>query len=113
MTEKFWKEEKKRFDDNPYLGGNKLWKQTWQDVKERKTDKHPKEMYMECLKNSSFWHHFSASPKISLDDVVMMICRDIGCEINYCGLLKKSYESDWKNSSDCSSEIKEFNNCMT
>lgn len=38
--------------------------------------------------------------------------RYLGCEVNYCGLLKKSYPMEWEGSSDCSEEIKNFNNCM-
>ena len=94
------------------IRSNKLWKQTWKDMKSIATDKHPKAQYIECLKNSSFWHHYSASDRLSTDDLAMMVCRDQGCEVNYCSLLKKSYESDWKGSSDCSSEITQFNNCM-
>ena len=100
MTEKFWQEEKKRKEDNPYLS-NKLWKQTWEDMRSIKSDKHPKELYTECLKNSTFWHHYSASEKLSVEDLAMILCRDLGCEINYCSLLKKSYQSDWEGSSDC------------
>ena len=84
-----------------------------EDVKAFASDKHPKALYAECLKNSSFWHHYSASPKISIDDMAMMVCRDLGCEINYCGLIKKSYVTEWEGSGDCSSEIKAFNNCIT
>lgn len=76
------------------------------------SDKHPKALYAECLKNSSFWHHYSASPKISVDDMAMIICRDVGCEVNYCHLLKKSVPMEWEGSSDCSTEQQAFNNCM-
>ena len=83
-----------------------------EDVKAYASDKHPKALYAECLKNTSFWHHYSASPKISIDDMAMMVCRDLGCEINYCGLIKKSYVTEWEGSSDCTNEIKAFNDCM-
>jgi hypothetical protein len=33
--------------------------------------------------------------------------------MNYCGLLKGSITSDWKGSSDCTSEYKAFTTCMT
>ena len=41
-----------------------------------------------------------------------IICKDLGCLVNYCALLKKSIESDWKNSSDCVNEYGEFQGCM-
>ena len=84
-----------------------------QDVKDFASDKHPKALYAECLKNTQFWHHYAASPKISVDDMAMMVCRDLGCEINYCSLVKKSYVTEWEGSSDCTQEIKNFNDCMT
>ena len=44
--------------------------------------------------------------------MAMMVCRDLGCEINYCSLVKKSYVTEWEGSSDCTQEIKNFNDCM-
>ena len=73
-------------------------------MKARASDKHPKELYTECLKNSAYWHHYSASEKLSVDDLAMILCRDIGCEINYCLLIKKGQPMEWEGSSDCMSE---------
>jgi len=42
-----------------------------------------------------------------------IICKDIGCMMNYCGLLKKSYAMEWEESSDCVDEYKTFTDCMT
>ena len=77
MTEEFWKQEKKKTDNNPYLS-DPLWKQTWTDMRSIASDKHPKALYVECLKNSSYWQHYAASPKLSIDDLAMMVCRDLG-----------------------------------
>ncbi len=41
-----------------------------------------------------------------------ILCKDLGCMVNYCGLLKKSYYSEWKESSDCVDEYKNFTDCM-
>jgi hypothetical protein len=111
MTEKFWEEEKKKTDANTYLS-NKLWKQTWEDMRSIKSDTHPKALYIECLKNSTYLHHYAASDKLSIDDLAMLVCKDLGCEINYCSLIKKSVPMEWEGSSDCSSEISNFNKCM-
>ena len=112
MTEEFWQQEKKKQDGNSF-NTQLIWKTTKDDVKAFASDKHPKALYAECLKNTQFWHHYAASPKISIDDLTMMVCRDLGCEINYCGLIKKSYVTEWEGSSDCTREIKAFNDCMT
>lgn len=42
----------------------------------------------------------------------MIICKDLGCELNYCGLIKKSLPMEWEGSSDCTNELKQFNECM-
>ena len=65
MTEEFWQYEKKKQEANPY-NTNKIWKKTMEDVKERAEDKHPKYLFKECLTNSAFWHHYAASPKLSI-----------------------------------------------
>ena len=41
-----------------------------------------------------------------------IICKDFGCMVNYCGLLKKSYITEWENSSDCKNEYTQFTDCM-
>ena len=42
----------------------------------------------------------------------MLVCKDVGCLVNYCSLQKMDYPSVWEGSSDCSEEISEFNKCM-
>ncbi len=49
-----------------------------EDAKSLASDKHPKALYYECLKNSSYWHHYAASSKLSIDDLAMIVCKDIG-----------------------------------
>ena len=75
--------------------------------------KNPKALYIECLKNSSYWRHYSASDKISVRDLAMMVCKDIGCEINYCQLVKfNKVQSEAEPERECNEEINNFNNCM-
>ena len=45
-------------------------------------------------------------------DMVAIICKDMSCAVNYCGLLKKSYAMEWEESSDCKNEYKAFTDCM-
>ena len=92
--------------------GNNFWKQTIKDVKSIASDKHPKDLYTQCMADNSYWHHFVAGGGSSTEDVAMIICKDLGCELNYCGLIKKSVPSEWEGSSDCSSEYKLFSDCM-
>ena len=83
MTEEFWQSHKKR------LAGtsdeqNRLLKQTYKDAAELAPYKHPKALYVECLKNSASWHAYSASERFTIDDLAMYACKNVGCAINYC-----------------------------
>ena len=91
---------------------NKLLKQTMIDSQAIKSDKHPKALYIECLSNNSFMRHYAAQKDITIDDMTAIICKDFGCLVNYCGLLKKSYVTECENSSDCKNEYKNFTDCM-
>lgn len=42
----------------------------------------------------------------------MLVCKDVGCAVNYCSLVKMDQPSLWEGSSDCSAEIDQFNKCM-
>ena len=105
--EQFWQEQKTR-DDATMIKSNKLWKQTYEDSQSIKSDKHPKALYVECLSNNSYIRHYAAQKDILIDDMTAMICKDTGCLVNYCGLLKKSYPSEWEGSSDCVDEYQQF-----
>ena len=111
MTEHFWQQEKMRKAGNSEQS-NRLLRQTYEDAAELKSPDHPKKLYIECLKNSTYWHHYSSSSSFSIDDMAMLACKNVGCAINYCSLQKQSYESDWQGSSDCLEEINAFNKCM-
>ena len=69
-------------------------------------------MYFECMKNTQYMHHYAAQKDLLVEDMTAIICKDMACIVNYCGLLKKSYPSDWENSSDCSNEYQDFMECM-
>ena len=45
-------------------------------------------------------------------DMTAILCKDLSCMVNYCGLLKQSYVTEWENSSDCVDEYKNFLDCM-
>ena len=106
-----WQSNKKKEEDMVFTG-NKLWKQTIADVKSIATDKHPKAMYFECMKNDQYMHHYASQSDLPVTDLAAIICKDFGCVVNYCGLLKKSYVTEWEDSSDCENEVSQFGNCM-
>ena len=91
---------------------NKLLRITYEDAASIASRKHPKALYVECLKQSNNWRAYAASESYGIDDMAMLVCKDVGCAVNYCSLVKMDYPSLWEGSSDCQNEIKEFNNCM-
>ena len=48
---------------------------------------------MECLKNSAEWHSYSASESFSVADMAMYACKNVGCALNYCSLVKMGWPS--------------------
>ena len=85
MTEEFWQQEKVRQDSIPN-NQNRLLKQTYKDAAELASRKHPKWLYVECLKNGATWRHYSAADSFSIEDMSMLVCKDMGCLVNYCSL---------------------------
>ena len=108
MTENFWRQEKIRVDATPDKQ-NKLLKITYEDAASIASRKHPKYLYIECLKNSNNWRAYSASKTYSIEDMSMLVCKDVGCAVNYCSLVKMDQPSLWEGSSDCMAEIGAFN----
>ena len=103
MTEQFWQQHQKRLAGTPDQQ-NRILKQTYEDAKEIASRKHPKYLYVECLKNSAEWHSYSASESFSVADMAMYACKNVGCALNYCSLVKMGWPSDWEGSSDCIDE---------
>ena len=94
MTEKYWQQHKARMAETPNQK-NRILRQTYQDAAELAPHKHPKALYVECLKNSAEWRTYSAAEKFGIDDMAMYACKNIGCAINYCSSVKMSLPSDW------------------
>ena len=78
-----------------------LLKMTYKDAKDLASRKHPKALYVECLKNAQEWHSYANSPSFSVADMAMYACKNVGCALNYCSLVKMGWPSDWEGSSDC------------
>ena len=85
---------------------------TYDDAASIASRKHPKYLYIECMRNSTEWRAYSAAERFSVQDMAMYACKNVGCALNYCSLVKMGWPSDWQGSSDCMDEQKEFNKCM-
>ena len=115
MTEEYWQDHMKKENANRNLILNNVQKDMQRRTMHGSKGKlgHPKALYIECLKNNAYWMHYSASSKLDSKDVAMMVCKDIGCEINYCSQIKlSSLESEREPDRDCTPEINNFNTCM-
>ena len=93
MTEEFWADYKKKKD---LTQTNIIWKNVSSTVwnmtlqiandarREMIKEKHPDELYAICRTDNNYWRHYRASPKLSIDELSMMICREVGCDLSYC-----------------------------
>ena len=94
MTEKFWQDHKKRLAGTSDQS-NKLLKMTYEDAKSIASAKHPKYLYMECLRNGPEWRSYAASESFTVQDMAMYACKNVGCALNFCSLVKMGWPSDW------------------
>ena len=79
MTEEYWANWKTKKDKSQQ---NVLWK-TLENQKrvEAVRDQHPDKMYAICRTDNNYWRHYRASPKLGIDELSMMICREVGCDL--------------------------------
>ncbi len=108
-TEEYWKQEKKR---NDIRDGdvNLYFKLVEKDNKDIRSPKHPKALYADCLKGALYWDQWAKSDDLNINDMSMMICRDIGCELSYCQMtMRDPYERPFE---DCEQQFKQFNSCI-
>ena len=82
MTEEFWQkwQDGKR-KQQPNIIWNSLAKQMREDAIK---DKHPDELYAICRTDNNYLRHYRASAKLTIDELAMFICRDVGCDMTYC-----------------------------
>jgi hypothetical protein len=109
-NEKYWQEEKKRIDRNKD-NIHPVLQQTYEDLKKNVPAKHPKALYADCLQGSLFWNQWAKSDDLSLPEMGMIICRDIGCELTYCQTsMADPYERPFDN---CDQQFKALNSCIS
>ena len=88
MTEQYWKRYTKEMNGDP-LNSSPFWVNVKKDLDRRKEPKHHLELYSICKSENPFIRQIKNSPNITSETVAEMICRDKGCELQYCLSLQK------------------------
>lgn len=110
MTEKYWK-ERNHFNKINEKNIHPVLKRTFDDKKEKIPVMHFKALYYECLKGSLDLKLWSMSDELSVDDMALLACRDVGCELNYCTTsMTDQYEKPFEN---CDQQNKELFRCIS
>jgi hypothetical protein len=109
MTENYWAQEKERIKKNKD-NINPVLQQTFED-KKILDPKNFRVLYTNCLQGSLHLNQYARSENITIDDMAMLICRDKGCELQYCqASLHDPYEKPFEN---CDEQYNSFSSCMT
>jgi hypothetical protein len=108
-TEDYWQQQKKINEMN-IKNTNPLLKQTYEDMKELIPAKGAKYQYVECLKGALYFRQWAQSADLTLDDMGTLICRDMGCELQYCQQsMVDPYERPFNN---CDAQFRNLNRCI-
>ena len=82
MTEEYWQQYKEKKDRNDT---NLMWKTMNMERRVHVIrNQHPDQLYAICRTDNNYWRHYRASQKLGIDELSMMICRDVGCDLQYC-----------------------------
>lgn len=109
MTEEYWRRERENIKKNAD-NVNPILQQTFEDHK-NPNPKNFRELYTNCLKGALYLNQYAQSENISIDDMAMLICRDKGCELQYCqASMHDPYEKPFEN---CDEHYKNFAGCMS
>ncbi len=110
MTENFWRQEKIRIKQNQ---GNThpVIQQTMEDKQSLVPNKNFRELYYNCMRGDLNIKSWERSDSLSIEDMAMLICRDVGCELQYCqASLSDPYEKPFEN---CDEHFKRFYDCQS
>ena len=110
MTEKYWQQEKIKNNINKN-NVHPIIQQTYKDKKALEPNKNFRELYYKCLQGALFLKQWGQSDNLTINDMGMLICRDIGCELQYCQASIADPNETPFNS--CDEHFKRFTNCMT
>ncbi len=114
MTEDYWQKYKKEYD-NTLFQKNEFWRNVKRDVEKNNEGKHYKELYNICRSDNPYIRQIRNSPNITIDGVAEVICRDNGCELQYCLSLHKIANKNRKKPLKlygCKTEYSNFTNCI-
>ena len=109
-NEKYWQEEKKRLQAN---AGNihPVISQTQEDARALVPARHSKALFTDCLQGALYWNQWAQSDDLTLPDMALIICRDVGCDLTYCQTsMADPYERPFD---DCDQQFKQLNSCIT
>lgn len=110
MTEKQW-QERNYFIKKNEKNLNPILKNSYQEKIDKAPNKHFKDLYFECLKGSLDIKQWQLSPDLTIDDMALLACRDIGCDLNYCTTsMLDPYEKPFNN---CNDQNKALFNCIS
>ena len=110
MTEEYWAKWKFTRDErHPNLIWKNLERKLRHDVI---MDKHPDELYGLCRTDNNYWRHYRASTKLSVDELAMMICREVGCDLSYCQIQMGKPRSSSQSFNNCMEEYHAFRDCF-
>jgi hypothetical protein len=56
--------------------------------------------------------HYRASAKLTIDELSMFICRDVGCDLSYCQHLVGKPRSSTQSITDCTQQFNNFRDCI-
>ena len=88
MTEDYWKHYKKEFDSQPFQQ-NEMWRDIQSQYKAQSKGKHIYELYNICKSDNPYIRQIKNSPNITADTVSELICREVGCDLQYCLSLQR------------------------
>jgi hypothetical protein len=109
MTEDYWQRQK-QIEEANIKNTHPDIAQTYADMKELVPAKGAKYQYIECLKGALYLRQWAQSDKLTVDDMSMLICRDMGCELQYCQqTISDPYDRPFKN---CDSQFRNLNRCI-
>ena len=110
MTEEYWQQWKKKRD---MTHSNMIWRNLEDTIRvEQIRDQHPDKLYAICRTDNNYWRHYRASKKLGIDELSMMICREVGCDLQYCQHLAYKPKHPGQRVSDCKNQFDEFRNCV-
>lgn len=108
-TEQFWQERKKQLQRNADTIHPDII-QTMEDNRALLPSRHPKALYGDCLQGALYWDQLSRSGDLSLNEMATMICRDVGCELQYCqATISDQYERPFDS---CTQQLRQLNGCI-